>query len=262
MQTGDRRAAGPSPRAWLAVAGALIAIAVGGLLVAVTAGPGRALGHQARWRPLVGSDGHGVRAVRGPSGLMLLFSPPRYEQVAGRVVNVECDRASEVGGGILEPSTGGATHFRAPAGRAPLATGEAGRADLCSVGLVHRRSERVVAVVALTRRGALFLDQQADIRAITELTLLPVRPSSPAERALMRRLGAVRLASAQAVPPPHRLGYYSAPRHRYAAQRDRAGVRLFLQVDGTVVRTNLFGTLTDPANGGGPFEGQTRRLDY
>ena len=234
-------------------------------LVAGRAGIARA--QQAPVPPL-GTDGDGVRLVqRGhPAHLVVLLSPKRYRAVAGKELVVVCAPVPKatLGGGvavrprstlsdIARPPGGVVARLHVPRRRAPLVTHLARSWDWCKLTVRttsdHGRSisDSSFATVALTPAGAAFVDERSvamTVIVIAEFLTLPDRWTSR----LIRRLHAVTLSSPAEVPPPGRLGIYAAGRrHVYAAETDRAGDLLFLELDGDVVRTNLLRYMQDDA---------------
>lgn len=249
------------------LAGVLVAIGVcAGLLAGVaSAQPQSTAVNAAAPRLLVGSDGHGVRVDRR-DGFRFVYTTSakaRYAQIAGRHVDISCDQLRRLSGGLIVDTGGGGTEVKASAHRAPIASGYIGAADVCYLGtLLPQSREQVVAVVATSRRGALFLDQQADARRVGELVLSLGLLTAGQEQRLLGALGGVALRSEHAVPPGHQVGAYFHGSHAYAAQRDRAGKLLFLRADGDVVSTDLFGFYTDPSLSGiGPYVGQQGPVD-
>lgn len=229
---------------------------VAGLLIAASAAA-------ASQRLLIGSDGQGVRVDRR-DGWRVVYTAAaagRYAQIAGRRVTISCDTVTNDNGVLLDTGGGGTTQ-RVPAHRAALATGLLDDADLCYVArFLSSGTIKVMAVVAATRRGALFLDQQADIRSVVGLAFdVSLFPHSLS--VLEQRTGAVRLPRSGATPPGHRLGLFAHGGRVYAAQRDLFGTLLFLGFHGRVVTTSVFGPMTDPSiSGVGPWVGQTGPAD-
>jgi len=216
----------------------------------------------------LGTDGHGVRLVqRGtPAHLVVLLSPKRYRQVAGRALQMVCAPVPDVTLGA--DLVGGPRHdFRdvprprgsvgavlhPPRRRTPLVTRLSPQWDWCAfvVRTVRDRGrvtrEVGFATVPLTPAGAAFADERGvALRVIVSDLLLLPRPERVKQVA--RWLHAVVLSSPAETPPPGRLGLYSDHRrHVYAAQTDRAGDLLFLDHDGDVVRTNLLRYMQDDA---------------
>ena len=235
-------------------------------LVAGDAGLAQAL----QTSPL-GTDGHGVRIVqRGrPAHLVVLLSATRYRAVAGKELVMVCAPAPQatLGGVVLtrphsgprripRPPGGVVARLHPPHDRAPLATHLRPGWDWCAMDVRtfsdHGRSisDRGFATVPLTPAGAAFADERQvalTVIVTAEFLSLSKRWAAHPQR-LARRLHAVALASPAELPPPGRLGLYSAGiRHVYAAQSDRAGDLLFLELDGDTMRTNLLRYLQDDA---------------
>src|SRR5581483_11023067 len=134
--------------------------------------------------------------------------------------------------------------LRAPKHRSPLATGTIDPSDFCWVGLPLPHGQiRPMAIVPLTQLGADYLDEQADLRRIVQLSDLPWQFWTREEARILRRANAVVLPREAGVPDDHRVGIYKRDGHSYVAQRDRAGALLFFQTDGNVVRTDMFALL-------------------
>lgn len=129
------------------------------------------------------------------------------------------------------------------------------RADYCAVALQLRAPrERVVAIVPVSGRGRNHLSQEDAARNVLNISVLPI----VGLRQFLSRLGGVFLGREGARPPAGKVGVYLHGGHEYAAERDRAGLVLFLQTDGPVSRTNILGYRLDTPDNRGPCLGQTR----
>ena len=148
------------------------------------------------------------------------------------------------------------TQLRAPRHRAAIDTGFGGRADFCRLALPLRNNqERVIATVALTTIGYDYVDQQRVAQDILGLAFLPPRLVPQYEQTALGSARVVKLPREGASPPAGKLGLFNSGTHRYVAQRDHAGLLLFLQQDADVTRTNMLGLLTDPASLGPNAQG-------
>ncbi len=195
-------------------------------------------------RVVLGTDGHGVH-VDQRNGIVFTYdrsAAKRYKRIAGRIVITNCDNVSRSssGGPILDTG-GGGVEIRAPKRRAPIVDGDLIHADFCTLSLpVSRDQERVVATVPLSTVGVEYLDQRRVARRVLSVLAARFRDR------LLTALGAVQLTSQQTIPPAGKLGAYASGEHLYVAERDRAGLLLFWQIDGPVTRTNMIPFVTDP----------------
>jgi hypothetical protein len=214
-------------------------------------------------------EADGVRVVREQRAIVIVFTKRAdrlYERIAGKRVVVEC--TGEIREGV---TSGGPVVVRAPKRPHRLVTGEASRGiDACTVSLpartVRRRGhrprrvpERQIVAIPLTREGAVRLDRQEKSEAIfgvliaaesvgerLKLDGFPTHAQIVARYPRLSRV-LVALPAAAAVPPPGKVGYFSdAADHVAVAAVTAAGKRLFIEFNGDVLSTNLFG-------GPGPF---------
>ena len=199
-----------------------------------------------------GSDGHGVRAVRGLTLIFGSAAAARYQQIAGRRIEITCDRVTPAGAGWIASSIDRATGLRAPRTRAPISTVSPLSGDICSLGVLTGPShERVVAVVPLTALGLDYVSQQ---NTALEVESVWARPAS------LRAFGGVILPSRRSMPPPGKLGLYDRGGQEYVAMFDRAGVRVFIDESRTTVTTNLVAGYLLNTTDRGPYLGQTLTL--
>ncbi len=219
--------------------------------------------------PPLGSDGHGVRLVKrgDPARLVVLLSPKRYRAVAGKKLAMVCAPVPQatLGGQVVakprtsyrripRPPGGVVARLHPPRHRAPLATHLSPSWDWCAMTVRtfsdQGRSvdDRSFATVALTPAGAAFVNERAvamTVFAATEFLTFSKRWVTHLHR-FARLLHGVVLTAPTEAPPPGRLGLYAdGRRHVYAAQTDRAGTLLFLEIDHDVVRTNFLRYLQD-----------------
>lgn len=219
--------------------------------------------------PLPVGEAHGVRIVREQGAIVVIFTKRAaglYRRIAGRLVDVHCTEQGPLEeerpraytfigplgpGAITEESSGGIT-MRAPERRRKLRTGDLTRGmDFCRVW----RGRRPIVSVPLTQRGAVFLDEEAKTIGMMrwlftagfvgeELNL----SGWPSHAHVVAKLGPeagarlVDLANPTDTPPAHRVGYYSDRREHVAvAVLSKSGKRLFLEVAGDVLTTNVAG---------------------
>jgi hypothetical protein len=235
-----------------------LAAAVVAALVLALATPSAAMAQGPA--PLSATDG--VRIVRERGELVVVFAKRAerlWRRVAGRRVDVHCTK-------LFEDGTGSGNNLvRAPKRGRRIRTGDGSRGwDYCRVwleartvrrdGRRRRVRRRLIASVPLTQQGTVFLDHQynaflltsvltfseaaADERGrdgyLTPDELMGLRNGEPRGPAL------VALASPSDTPPPDTIGYYSdGAKHAAAAIVSAAGKRLFLEVNGDVVHTNV-----------------------
>jgi hypothetical protein len=114
----------------------------------------------------------------------------------------------------------------------------------------HRR--KLIVSVPLTQRGAVFLDEEATARTIATVLELGgimaqdrnrtgyVSPAELLEALRPRRRQVVALAAPPDTPPPGAVGYYSdGAQHAAAVALSTQGRRLFHEVTGDVLHTNI-----------------------
>lgn len=219
-----------------------------GLLLVVLAA--LALPGAARADLPLGTDGHGASVRLVGDGVRVTLGPQRYRGVAGRRVALTCTR--------LEPSAPGfsaesdtTAELAAPRARRPLVFPHfvRPRADYCVLRRIRPAGD--VAAVALTRRGATFLDERATARDVVGLVLLATTlhrgVATPAELQRLARGRPFLLPGPGTRPPGRRLGFWSDGKRRlYAARATDAGRLLYLGIDveSDDVATNILGFLT------------------
>lgn len=210
--------------------------------------------------PLKATDG--VRIVRERGALVVVFAKRAerlWRRVAGRRVDVHCTQ-------LFEDGTGSGNNLvRAPKRGRRIRTGDGSRGwDYCRVwleartvtrdGRRRRVPRRLIASVPLTQQGTVFLDNQYNafllsaLLTVSELTaedrgrdgfltpdeLMALANKGPSVPAL------VALPSPSDTPPPDAIGYYSdGAKHAAAVIVSAAGKRLFFEVNGDAVHTNV-----------------------
>jgi hypothetical protein len=210
--------------------------------------------------PLSATDG--VRIVRERGQLVVVFAKRAerlWKRVAGRRADVHCTQ-------VLEDGTGsGNNPVRAPKRGRRIPTGDGSRGwDYCRVwleartvrrdGRRRRVPRRLIASLPLTQQGTVFLDNQynafllsvvltasefaAEDRGrdgfLTPDELMELTKTEPLAPAL------VVLPSPSDTPPPDTVGYYSdGAKHAAAVTVSAAGKRLFFEVNGDAVHTNV-----------------------
>jgi hypothetical protein len=187
-----------------------------------------------------GLHAHGdtVISFRGRHGRQL------YKQLAGREINLICDPAQ------LDPTSPFISRdnddFVAPKHSAKLRAVLEG--DWCEVLLVrkHHKPKPIVAV-AITPAGAVFLDERAHavlVHALVQGASIESAAGSypTTTEFLAQHPGVLALANPSDPVPPGKLGFYSdGAQHVEAVGASSAGKRLFEDVNGDVVSTNVLG---------------------
>jgi hypothetical protein len=210
--------------------------------------------------PLPVGETKGVRIVRERGALVVVFTQ-RAERlrrkVAGKLVSLLCTEFVPAGA-----NSGGVTQ-RAPRRGRRIETGDRTRGmDYCRLWLAARtvrrgrerirRSRELLVSVPLTQEGAVFLDEEATAHTIAAVLAIGVLVAedrnrtgfvTPAELldALppgQRRV--VVLGAPSDTPPAGVVGYYSdGARHAATVGLSTQGRRLFLEVNGDVLHTNI-----------------------
>jgi hypothetical protein len=210
--------------------------------------------------PLRPADG--VRLVRERGALVVVFAKRAerlWKRVAGRRVDVHCTQLFEDGTGS------GNNPVRAPKRGRRIRTGDGSRGwDYCRLWLEARTVERdgrrrrvqrrLITSLPLTQEGTVFLDNQYNafllmgVLTISELSaenrgrdgyltpdeLMQLANPQPGEPDL-----AV-LPSPSDTPPAGAIGYYSdGAQHAAVVILSAAGKRLFFEVNGDAVHTNV-----------------------
>jgi hypothetical protein len=226
------------------------------LLVLVLPSAGAAQG------PVPLRETDGVRIVRERGAIVVVFAKRAerlWKRVAGRRVDVHCTQ-------LFEDGTGSGNNVvRAPKRGRRIPTGDLSRGwDYCRVwleartvrrdGRRRRVPRRLIASVPLTQQGTVFLDNQFNAFLLTALLtvselvaedrgregfltpeeLMALTNEEPWVPAL------VVLPSPSDTPPPGAIGYYSdGAKHAAAVTVSAAGKRLFFEVIGDAVHTNV-----------------------
>jgi hypothetical protein len=200
----------------------------------------------------VAGEPEGVTAGRGRHDIVLRFSKRAaavYRQIAGRRVIVGCGTVTRSFGGYASDGEG-FTVVRAPRRRGTLHTYiRGGHADYCFVRL-RTPHERLVAMAPVTRAGRIYLDE---LRTVG-LMFVPFgvatddqdsRPPTT-EQAIADGHGlVVALDGPDGVPPQGRVGYWTDGTRMVVAALTERGRRLFFELEGDVVRTNVLGYLQE-----------------
>jgi hypothetical protein len=210
--------------------------------------------------PLPVGEKNGVRIVRERGSLVVVFTQ-RAERlrrkVAGKLVSVLCTEF------VANGTSGGGVTQRAPWHGRRIETGDRTRGmDYCRVWLAARtvrrgrerirRARQLIASVPLTQEGAVFLDEETTARAIAGVLAFAeliaedrpragyVTPAELLEALPRRRRPVVALAAPSDTPPAGVVGYYSdGAQHAATVGLSTQGKRLFLEVDGDVLHTNI-----------------------
>ena len=209
-------------------------------------------------------EAEGVRMVRERGQLVVVFTRRAErirKRVAGRRIDVHCTQLFEDGTGS------GNNPLRAPKRGRRIRTGDGSRGwDYCRLWLEARTVRRdgrrrrvdrkLVVSVPLTQEGAVFLDgQEHAFLLVSTLTIAEFAADdrgrngflTPAELiAVVTAKGTgvssavVALASPSDTPPPDAIGYYSdGAKHAAAVTLSTLGKRLFFEVNGDVLHTNI-----------------------
>ena len=215
---------------------------------------------------------HGVRIVREHGAIVLVFTQRAqklYKRIAGRVVEVDCvdqqpgpPRAGTGGVDPISTEASGGENVRAPKHRRKLVTGDLTRGmDYCRIWLTarpvrrhgERQRTRVIVSIPLTQAGAVFLDEEAKalklVLALVGASLIGEQRHLlgwPTYELLLDWGGRkaekrfVKLASPTDTPPAGAIGYYSDGQDHVAdAILSKSGRRLFIELDGDVLSTNV-----------------------
>ena len=230
-------------------------------------------------------EAHGVRIVREHGAIVVVFTPRAaklYKQIAGRLVTVDCSdqdprqRSPLADTGGLDPLRAEGDYpvtMRAPKHRRKLVTGDRNRGmDYCDVmlgaqtgtrgGKRHRIGPRLIVSVPLTQPGAVFVDERS--KAVDLVGVLVGASFIGEQRHLTgwptyelllewggrkaaKRI--VKLASPTDTPPAEAFGYYSGGQdHVAVAILSKSGRRLFIELDGDVLSSNVTGYIFDFRN--------------
>jgi hypothetical protein len=192
-------------------------------------------------------QGDGVKAVTSHGKIVFVFTSGAnrlWKRVAGKEVALECLQTPSTtpGAGVKE---GAAEDFKAPKKGKRLASGfKAGRYDLCTISVARRG---VQALIPLTQKGAVFEDEAlfaGDLLGIVNVADSLATgghfPSAPQVAAKVPGGAIVVLAAPTDTPPAGKYGFYSdANQHIAAVVLSSAGRRLFFEVSGDTVSTNV-----------------------
>jgi hypothetical protein len=199
--------------------------------------------------PQVGST-DGVKAVTSHGKVVFVFTSSAkklWKRVAGRAVAIDCEQTP------IDTPGSGPTHAQVQALKAPkkgmkLATGvRAGRYDLCVISVERKNGDQVELVdVALTQQGATFEDERlfaSDLLSIVNVadSMATAGHFPPAAQVVPKFNGAaVELAAPTDTPPAGKYGFYSdGNQHVAAVVLSSAGRRLFFEISGDTVSTNV-----------------------
>ncbi len=194
----------------------------------------------------LGTDGHGVHLRYGKTHyahreLVLTFDDSAaalFQQVAGRRMAISCIGFDRRSGGSYTST--GTTDLRAPHRRKPIATGFGGRFDVCVIGVRRGRRTIVIARIPLTPFGAVQLDERNVAIVLVAAVRTLARPERPSAATVAATFHGVALATPADTPPPGVLGVYSdGADHVYAAEVDRSGKLLFVELERDVTRSNV-----------------------
>jgi hypothetical protein len=184
--------------------------------------------------------------VHGHRRLVLTFDDTAaalYRRIAGRWLMVNCVRFDRHPRGF-EVNAGGGSMQRAPRRQRPIPVVFNRRYDVCTVRVPPGRRPSFVTRIPLTALGAERLDERNTAVIVVAAVRLLADPERPSAATVAAQLHGVALASPAEVPPPGLLGIYSdGAEHVYAAQLDRSGDLLFVDLEGDVTRTNVLGYL-------------------
>ncbi len=209
-------------------------------------------------------EADGVRVVREHKAIVIVFTKRAdrlYKRIAGKRVVVEC--RGEIREGV---TSGGSERVRAPKRPHRLVTGDRSRGiDYCTVSLPshtvrrpgrppRRLPTRQIVAIPLTQEGAVQLDREEKSEAIFGVLLVtesvgerskpdgfPTYAQIVARYPNLARV-VVALPAPAAVPPPGKVGYFSdAAAHLAISAVTAVGKRLFIEYNGDVLSTNLFG---------------------
>jgi hypothetical protein len=207
-------------------------------------------------------EAEGVRIVRERGAIVVVFTSHAkklWRRVAGRPVSVLCTEFLDDG------TAGGGATMRAPKRGRKIRTGDLTRGmDYCRVWLAKRtyrrdggsvtRGRELVVSVPLTQRGAVYLDEEKNVRLMMSVLLFAgldaedrgqtTRPT--AEQLLSRRPRIGRLVFALSgpadTPPAGKVGYWSdGMQHLAVVTVSALGRRLFWEGEGDVLHTNVAG---------------------
>jgi hypothetical protein len=191
-------------------------------------------------------EADGVRAVTSHGKVVFVFSRSAkklWKRVAGREVSIDCQQTPQIAPGSPPIVSSGDT-FKAPKTGMKLKSGvRAGKFDVCAI-LV---SDRTLVVIALTQQGATFVDEAQfanDMLSVVDLAdSLAAGGRWPSADQVVAKAGGsvVALAAPSDAPPAGKYGFYSdANQHIAVAVLSSAGRRLFFEISGDTVSSNVF----------------------
>jgi hypothetical protein len=192
----------------------------------------------------------GVNAVTSHGKLVLVFTKSAkrtWKRVAGRQVAIDCVQTPSTtpGEGV---KAGRSDAFKAPKTGMKLKTGiRAGAYDLCFVSVLRKSGDVSTLVdMPLTQKGAVFEDERlfaSDLLGIVDAAdSLAKSGQFPSGPALAAKYGGavVVLGAPTDTPAAGKYGFYSdASQHITAVTLSSAGRRLFVDVSGDTVSTNV-----------------------
>ena len=187
--------------------------------------------------------------IHGRLGFVFTRQADRlWKRIAGREVAVACEDVIPIA-----PGSGGdvatSVALRAPRRGRRLVTRQRTRLhDVCRISLIRRDGTEIeVLDIALNQRGATFLDEvqkadvMVDIYGVTNSLSKAGRYPAAAEVIATVTQKVVELTRPGDTPPPGTYGIYSdANRHIEIVAQSSAGRRLFLDLDGDVLSSNVF----------------------
>jgi hypothetical protein len=190
----------------------------------------------------------GVKAVTRHGKVTFVFTSKKlWKRIAGRQVAVECDETPTTTPGEAALQ-GTAKVFKAPKSGMKLGPGiHAGKYDLCFISVARKNGDSVTLVdIPLTQQGAVFEDERLFARDL--LGIVGIADSlaqggrfPPAASVVAKAGGSVvALAAATDTPPAGKYGFYSdGNQHIAAVVLSSAGRRLFFEISGDTVSTNV-----------------------
>ena len=227
-------------------------------LVAVLAVPSSAAQAQL---PVGESDG--VRMVAKRGGVLVTFTP-RAEKLrrryAGKFLEISCTEF------LKDGSAGGSEGLLVPKRRHRVFAGDHRRVDYCRLWRPERTvkrhgrridySRQLLVSVPLTQRGAVFLDEEEKTQNMFGVLALAgfglggedLDAYRTYEQVTAKFPKAARVVAKLAAPgdspPAGKVGLYSdGAAHILVATLSASGRRLFVEFDGDVISTNVFGFL-------------------
>jgi hypothetical protein len=164
--------------------------------------------------------------------------------VAGREVTLDCVQTPSTtpGEGVKQAAAEG---FKAPKSGMRLKSGfKAGKYDLCTIAVARRGP---LALIPLTQKGAVFEDEAlfaGDLLGIVDVADSLAAgghfPSAAQVTAKSPSGAIVALAASTDTPPAGKYGFYSdANQHIAVVVLSSAGRRLFFEISGDTVSTNV-----------------------